>query len=157
MKIALLILLLFLPLTAQSPVFALRFDQLAAPLSMLNMDERKVVDDAIELIRSGRHLAAFERLSVLSKSRPDNSSLHILVAYTLLQAGNIADAFREATTAHEAPDGSSYKCVFRAKIALLTGDTAECKHEIQHLKKVGDQPADLRQITKDLKNAKRVR
>lgn len=124
---------------------------------MLNMDERKVVDGAMELIRSGQHLAAFERLSVLSKSRPDNSSLHILVAYTLLQAGNIADAFREATTAHEAPNGSSYKCVFRAKIALLTGDTAACKEELGHLKRVGDQPADLKQIDKDLKSAKRVR
>jgi Flp pilus assembly protein TadD len=151
----LLLLLLFVSLlSAQAPPFALRIDQLAAPLEMLTAADRKVVDEAMGLIRDGQHRTALDRLTELTKSHPENSSLHILAAYALLQAGNIVSAIQEATIAHDAPNGGSYKCAFRAKVALMNGDTASCKEELGHLRKVGDQPAEVRQIEKDLKAAK---
>lgn len=142
-------------LSAQTPTFALRIDQLTAPLQMLSAADRRIVDDALALIRDGQHRAAFERLSDLMKSHPENSSLHIIAAYALLQAGNLVSALEEATRAHEAPNGNSYKCAFRAKVALLKGDTVACKEELEHVRKAGDQPAEVRQIEKDLKTAKR--
>jgi len=154
MRTALLALLLPALLTAQAALFPLRIDQLTAPLQMLSASDRRIVDDALALIRDGRHRDAFSRLSELTKTHPENSSLHIIAAYALLQAGNFVSALEEATRAHEAPNGNSYKCAFRAKVALLKGDTVTCQQELDHIKKAGDQPAEVKQIEKDLKTAR---
>lgn len=157
MRLPCLSLCLVALLAAQTALFPLRVDQLTAPLRMLSPSDRRIVDEAIALIRDGRHRAALDRLSDLATAHPENSSLHILAAYALLQAGNLVSALEEATRAHQAPNGNSYKCAFRAKIALLKGDIVTCDEELQHIRKAGDQPAEVRQIEKDLKRAKRVR
>ncbi len=157
MRTVLVLLLSVSILSAQVPAFPLRLDQLSAPLELLSSADRKVVDESLELIKGGQHRAALDRLSELSKSHPENSSLHILAAYALLQAGNILSAIKEATAAHDAPNGNSYKCAFRAKVALLNGDTVTCKDELEHVRHAGDQPSEVREIEKGLKNAKRRR
>ena len=157
MRTALLLLLSALVLPAQIPTFSLRIDQLTAPLQMLTDADRKVVDESLALIRDGQHRAALDRLFGLTKSHPENSSLHILTSYALLQAGNLVSAIQEATAAHEAPNGNSYKCAFRAQVALAQGDTVTCKEELEHVKKAGDQPDEVRRIEKGLKRAQRRR
>jgi Flp pilus assembly protein TadD len=137
-----------------APNMDLRFDRLASALTLLSDTDRKVVDEAVQLIREGEHVGALARLSTLTHSNPNNSSLRILIAFTQLQLGNLTGALDEAKKAHEAPNGNSYRCYFLAKIAFLTGDTVTCRRELNHAKNAGDMPEDVRQLQNDLKKSK---
>lgn len=132
----------------------LRFDRLASALTLLNDADRKIVDEAAQLIREGENVGALARLSSLTHSNPDNSSIRILLAYAQLQLGNLTGALDEAKKAHEADNGNSYRCYFLAKIAFLTGDKVTCKRELNHAKNAGDMPAEVRQLENDVKHAK---
>jgi Flp pilus assembly protein TadD len=137
-----------------APSMELRFDRLTSALTLLGDSDRKIVDEAVQLIRQGEHVGALARLSTLTHSNPDNSSLRILMAYAQLQLGNLTGALDEAKKAHESPNGNSYRCYFLAKIAFLTGDTVTCRRELNHAKNAGDMPEDVRQLQNDLKKAK---
>ena len=137
-----------------TPTMELRFDRLASALTLLSDADRKIVDQAAQLIREGEHAGALARLSTLTHSNPENSSLRILMAYAQLQLGNLTGALDEAKKAHEAPNGNSYRCYFLAKIAFLTGDNITCKRELNHAKNAGDMPEEVRQLQNDVKKAK---
>ena len=136
------------------PAVNLRFDRLASALSLLSAADRKIVDQAAQLIREGENLGALARLSELTRSNPDNSSLRILTGYVQLQLGNLTGALDEARKAHDANNGNSYRCYFLAKIAFLTGDKVTCKRELEHVTNAGDMPDEARQLEKDLKRSK---
>ena len=137
-----------------APNVDLRFDRLTSALTLLDDADRKIVDEAVQLIREGEHVGALARLSTLTHSNPDNSSLRILMAYAQLQLGNLTGALDEAKKAHDAPNGNSYRCYFLAKIAFLAGDNATCRRELNHAKNAGDMPEDVRQLQSDLKKGK---
>jgi Flp pilus assembly protein TadD len=139
---------------APPPAVDLQYDRLASALTLLNDADRRVVAQAVELIRSGENAGALARLSTLTHSNPNNSSLRILIAYAQLQLGNLAGAFDEAKKAHDAPNGNSYRCYFLAKIAFLTGDTVTCRRELNHVKNAGDMPNEVRELRNDLNSAK---
>lgn len=143
-----------LALAAPPPAMELRFDRLASALTLLSDADRKIVDQAAQLIREGENVGALARLSSLTHSNPDNSSLRILIAYAQLQLGNLTGALDEAKKAHEAPNGNSYRCYFLAKIAFLAGDKVTCRRELNHAKNAGDMPAEVRQLENDVKHAK---
>src|ERR1700691_204888 len=145
-----------LALAAPQPATSmeLRFDRLTSALTLLSDADRKIVDEAAQLIREGEHVGALARLSTLTHSNPDNSSLRILMAYAQLQLGNLTGALDEAKKAHDAPNGNSYRCYFLAKIAFLTGDSVTCRRELNHAKNAGDMTEDVRQLQNDLKKAK---
>jgi len=132
----------------------LRFDRLASALTLLSNSDRRIVDEAAELIREGENIGALARLSALTRTNPDNSSLRILIAYAQLQIGNLTGAFDEAKKAESAPNGNSYKCFFLAKLALLTGDKSTCQREINHVKGVGDMKEEVRQLQGEMKKTK---
>jgi len=102
----------------------------------------------------GDHSGALARLQELNQRNPQNSSLRVLTAYTMLQLGNLVGAFDQANLGHEAPDKSSYKCWVLAKMALLTGDGVVCKRELKHIKKVGDMPEEAKALEADIKKKK---
>ncbi len=131
--------------------FDLDYGRLAGPINELSEGERDAVADAIRLMKQGRHLLALSRLSALNQSNPRNSSLRILASYALLQTGNLLGAFREAEKAHETPEKNSYKCWFLAKVALLNGKTALCERELEHVRNIGDMPAEAAELEKELK------
>jgi Flp pilus assembly protein TadD len=132
----------------------LRFDRLASALTLLNDSDRRIVDEAAELIREGENVGALARLSALTRTNPENSSLRILLAYAQLQIGNLTGAFDEAKKAESAPNGNSYKCFFLAKLALLAGDKATCRREIEHVKGAGDMKEEVRQLQGEMKKTK---
>ncbi|MGD0361025.1 MAG: tetratricopeptide repeat protein [Bryobacteraceae bacterium] len=138
----------------EPPSLQLQYDRLASALTLLNDADRKIVNEAAQLIREGEHAGALARLSALTHSNPDNSSLRILMAYAQLQLGNLTGAFDEAKKAHDAPNGNSYRCYFLAKIAFLTGDNVTCRRETEHVKNAGDMPQEVKQLQNDLKKAK---
>lgn len=129
----------------------LRMDRLADSLNLLRTEDRAIVEEAVTLIRKGENALALGRLSALNAANPQNSSLRILTAYALLQAGNFLGAFDEAAKAEKAPNGNGYKCWFLAKVALLAGDKAVCKREIKHVKSVGDMAAEVKALERELK------
>ena len=132
----------------------LQYDRLASALTLLNDSDRKIVNEAAQLIKEGENVGALARLSALTHANPDNSSIRILMAYAQLQLGNLTGALDEAKKAHEAPNGNSYRCYFLAKIAFLTGDTVTCRRELNHAKNAGDMPEEVRQLQNDIKKAK---
>src|SRR5580698_1533149 len=132
----------------------LQYDRLASALTLLSDADRKIVDEAVQLIHEGEHVGALARLSTLTHSNPDNSSLRILAAYAQLQLGNLTGALDEAKKAHDAPNGNSYRCYFLAKIAFLTGDNVTCRRELNHAKNAGDMPNEVRQLQNDVKKSK---
>jgi Flp pilus assembly protein TadD len=137
-----------------APTMDLQYDRLASALTLLSDADRKVVDQSVQLIREGENAGALARLSTLTYSNPNNSSLRILAAYAQLQLGNLTGALDQAKTAHDLPNGNSYKCYFLAKIAFLAGDNATCKRELNHVKNAGDMPDQVRQLQNDLKKTK---
>jgi Flp pilus assembly protein TadD len=137
------------------PSMNLRFDRLASALTLLNDADRKIVAEAVQLIKEGENAGALARLSTLTHSNSENSSLRILMAYAQLQLGNLTGALDEAKKAHEAPNGNSYRCYFLAKIAFLTGDDVTCRRELNHTKNAGDMPEEVRQLQNDLKKGKK--
>ncbi len=136
------------------PAMDLRFDRLASALTLLTDTDRRIVDEAAQLIREGEHTGALARLADLTRTNPGNSSLRILIAYAQLQLGNLTGALDEAKKAHDAQNGNSYKCFFLAKLALLTGDKITCQRELNHVKNIGDMKVDARQLEADLKKSK---
>ena len=142
------------PAAPPAPAMNLQYDRLASALTLLSDADRRTVDEAVQLIREGEHVGALARLSTLTHSNPNNSSLRILAAYAQLQLGNLTGALDEAKKAHDAPNGNSYRCYFLAKIAFLTGDNATCRRELNHTKNAGDMPEEVRQLQNDLKKAK---
>ncbi len=130
--------------------FDLRWDRLVAAIGLLPDGDRPSVDQAIALIKKGEHGAALLRLTELNRGSPNNSSLRLLTAYAMLQAGNLLGALQEAEQAHEAPNGNSYKCWIYSKIALLTGKQDLCKRELGHVKKVGDLPKEAKALEQEL-------
>ena len=130
----------------------LHFDRLASALTLLTDADRKVVDQAAQLIREGENSGALARLSALTNTNPQNSSLRILIAYAQLQLGNLTGALDEAKKAHDAPNGNSYRCYFLAKIAFLTGDKVTCRRELSHAKNAGDMPNEVRQLENEVKH-----
>jgi Flp pilus assembly protein TadD len=136
------------------PGMELQFDRLASALTLLSDADHKIVNDAVQLIREGQNVAALARLSALTHSNPNNSSIRILMAFTQLQLGNLTGAFEQAKAAHEAPNGNSYRCYFLARIAFLTGDKVTCRRELEHTKNAGDMPREVRQLENDMKSAK---
>lgn len=142
------------PPPAPAAVMELRVDRLASALTLLSANDHKIVDEAVQLIREGENAGALARLSSLTQSNPENSSLRILIAYAQLQLGNLTGAFEEAKKAHDAPNGNSYRCYFLAKLAFLTGDKVTCRRELNHVKNAGDMPEAVRQLENDVKHAK---
>ena len=132
----------------------LRMDRLASALTLLSASDRQVVHQAAELIREGENVGALARLSTLTHSNAQNSSLRILIGFVQLKLGNLTGALDEAKKAHEAPNGNSYKCFFLGKVAYLTGDKATCQRELIHVKSAGDMPEGVRQLENDLKPGK---
>ena len=53
-----------------APGMELRFDRLASALTLLSDADRKIVDEAAQLIREGEHAGALARLSTLTHSNP---------------------------------------------------------------------------------------
>ena len=142
------------PPPAPAPAMDLRFDRLASALTLLNESDRKVVNEAAQLIREGEHTGALARLTSLTQRNPNNSSIRILIAYAQLQLGNLLGAFDEAAKAHDAPNGNSYKCYFMAKLALLTGDKVACRRELNHVKAAGDMRTDVERLEAEMKKSK---
>lgn len=134
----------------QADKLELKYERLNPAIDLLNSSDRNVVRDAISLLKRGDHLLALSRLAAIKEQNPDNSSLRILASYALLQAGNLPGAFEEAEAAHKAPNGSSYKCWFLAKVSLLAGKKDSCRRELEHVKKAGDMVAEVRQLEKEL-------
>lgn len=149
---------LLLGLSAAVPAgaadFDLRIDRLTDAFRLLPDADQKTVDEVLQLIQRKEHTEALARLQSLNRMNPENSSLRVVTAYALLRVGNLLGAFDEADKAHDLPNGNSYKCLFYAKIALLTGNKEACKRELQHVKKVGDMPAEAKAVEKDLKKTK---
>ncbi len=142
------------PAAPDNRAMDLRFERLASALTLLTDRDRRIVDQAAELIRQGENLAALARLSALTETNPENSSLRILIAYAQLQLGNLTGALDQARKAESAPNGNSYKCFFLAKLALLTGDKATCRREIDHVKGAGDMKEEVKQLQVEMKKAK---
>lgn len=140
----------FLP-AAQGADFGLRLDRLSGAFGLLNDADRQTVDSIMDLVKKGDHLAALQRLSQLNDRNPENSSLRVLTAYALLQAGNVIGALEQADKAHDAKNANSYTCWFYSKVALLNGKTELCKRELKHVKKAGDLPQEARQLEAQLK------
>ncbi len=135
----------------QAESFDLNYDRLRGALNEITGSDQDTVSDAINLIKKGEHVLALSRLSSLKQTNPNNSSLRILAAYALLQAGNLLGAFDEAEKAHDAPNGNSYKCWFLAKVALLNGKKTICERELEHIRSAGDMVSEARQLEKELK------
>jgi thioredoxin-like negative regulator of GroEL len=140
--------------SANAETFDLRLDRLADSFKLLQETDRASVDEVVGLIKMGDHSGALARLQELNQRNPQNSSLRVLTAYTMLQLGNLVGAFDEASKGEATPGKSSYKCWVLAKIALLTGDTAVCKRELKHVVKGGDMPEEARSLEADLKKKK---
>jgi len=159
MRFRLLSVFLLLPLAApfsqalSAADINLRMDRLSDSLNLLKVEDRSVVDQALTLIRQGENAAALAQLSTLTKANASNSSVRILTAYALLQAGNVLGAFDEARKAEASPNGNSYKCWFLAKVALLAGDKTACRREIKHVEHVGDMAADVKALKRELKKS----
>jgi len=146
-----LIVLLFAA-TIPAATLELDYEQLQGSLNQLSGGDRDIVNDAIELVKNGEYSLAVARLSALNRSNPDSSSLRILASYALVLAGNVVGAFDEAEKAHEASDGSSYRCWFLAKIALLNGKPSICEREIEHLRAIGAMAAEAQALETELES-----
>ena len=140
-----------LPAYLGAQTFDLRFDRLTSALATLSAGDRTAVDQAIELMRKGDNNLALVRLSALNEKNPQNSSLRILTAYSMLRLGNLVGAFDEADKAEKAPNGDAYKCWFLAKLAFLKGDMAVCRKEMSHAKANGE---DVKALEDDMKKRK---
>jgi hypothetical protein len=112
---------------------SLDLSALTGPLEELTPEERKVVDETVELIRQKRHAEALLDLSRLIGSNPQNSALRVLRAYVLLEVGNVSGALDEARSAEASGVRSAYRCWFLAQVAYLAGNVPLCRREIKHI------------------------
>lgn len=143
-------LFLTLPAYGALGVEDLKLDRLAKPITSLSVEERRIFDEAIGLIRAGNHSLALARLSGLKEANPKNSAVRVASSYVLLQAGNLLGAFEDAEKA-ESGEANGYLCWFLAKVSLATGQTAACKREVEHLKTVPEYREAAKEIEKELK------
>ncbi len=111
----------------------LNLKALAEPLQDLTPEEKKVVDEAIKLIREMRDAEALTSLTNLTRSNSRNSSIRVLRAYVLLELGNLTGALDDATLAEASGVRASYKCWFLAQVAFLAGNKPLCRREIKHV------------------------
>jgi Flp pilus assembly protein TadD len=144
---------IMLPQT-NAATFDLRLDRLADSFKLLQETDRASVDEVVGLIKMGDHSGALARLQELNQRNPQNSSLRVLTAYTMLQLGNLVGAFDQARQGEATPGKDSYKCWVLAKIALLNGDDAVCKRELKHVRKVGDMPEEAKSLEAEIKKKK---
>lgn len=151
-KVLVLTLLLIVPVRAGT--FDLRLDRLADAFRLLSEADRSSVDEVVELIKKGDHSTALTRLEELNNRNPQNSSLRVLTAYTLLQVGNLVGAFDQAKIGESSPGGNSYKCWVLSKVALLTGDPVTCKRELKHVRKAGDMPEEVKALQVEIRKGK---
>jgi Flp pilus assembly protein TadD len=145
------LLILFAAPALQGSGFDLDTGAMKSSLGNLAASERGTIDRALGLIKKGQHTAAFAQLSELSRNNPNNSAARVVLAYALLQAGNLAGAFEHAQQAEAAADHNSYVCLFLARIAYIAGDRAICEREIKHVKKSKTYRTEVAQIERDLK------
>lgn len=142
--------MLLILVTAAAAEPELKLKRLNPSLKTLSRSERSAVDRAVGLIRKGEHTAALAQLTELTRSNPNNSSVRVVLAYALLQAGNLAGAFDHAKLAEAAPDHNSYVCLFLARIAWLAGDTASCRRELGHVRAAGTDRAEADALERQL-------
>jgi Flp pilus assembly protein TadD len=128
----------------------LKLKRMNPSLNALSRSERSAVDRAVSLIRKGEHTAALAQLTELTRSNPNNSSVRVVLAYALLQAGNLAGAFDHAKLAEAAPDHNSYVCLFLARVAWLAGDTGSCRRELGHVRAAGTDKAEADALERQL-------
>lgn len=146
----LLIALLLLPAAASAAVFDLKIEALTNALKSLTAEDRKTLDESLVLIRRGEHGLAVSRLTQLSKDNPQSAGAKVVLAYALLNAGNALGAFGKAMEAEETAN-DSYVCLFLARVAFLTGETAACKREIKHVQKSGQHQSEVAELMEELK------
>jgi thioredoxin-like negative regulator of GroEL len=119
--------------SAESLKPQINLDALAQPLQQLTPQDRKTVDQALNLIDQSQHAEALATLTRLTKANGKNSALRILHAYVLLELGNATGALKDAKVAESAGTHTAYKCWFLAQVAYLTGDKPLCHREIDHI------------------------
>jgi predicted Zn-dependent protease len=141
---------LLLGLTGAAAEPQLKLKRLRPSLASLTRGERGTVDRAVALIRKGEHTAALAQLTELTRDNPNNSAVRVVLAYALLQAGNLAGAFQHATQAEAAPDHNSYVCLFLARVAWLVGDTEACRRELGHVRAAGTDRGDADALERQL-------
>lgn len=112
----------------------LNFKALAEPLQDLTPKDKKVVDEAIKLIREKRDVEALTSLTNLTQSNSENSAIRVLRAYVLLELGNLTGALDDATVAEASGVPATYKCWFLAQVAFLAGNKPLCRREIKHVR-----------------------
>jgi Flp pilus assembly protein TadD len=148
---------ILLCLSAAPHVFAakveLNLGHLSPSLRNLKRADQTTIERAVTLIKKGQHTAAFAQLTEISRAHPNNSAVRVVLAYALLQAGNLAGAFDQAQQAEAASDHTSYACLFLARIAYLIGDTAVCRRELDHVIGSGEHVAEAKRIERDLARA----
>ncbi|MBX9601209.1 MAG: hypothetical protein K2X35_09400 [Bryobacteraceae bacterium] len=135
----------------------LRLDLLGAPLAKLSAADRRVLDEAVGLIRKGDHTLALARLSALKNGNPNNGALRVVASYALLQAGNLLGAFDEARKADSRENTSGYICLFLGKVALLTGNTAACDRELKHLANSSELAREVSELRRERQTVSPVR
>jgi Flp pilus assembly protein TadD len=143
-------------LLAVAPTWAaepeIKLNRLKPSLASLTRGERGTVTRALDLIRRGEHTAALAQLTELSRANPANSATRVVLAYGLLQAGNLVGAFDEARQAEAAPDHNSYVCLFLARIARLVGDNEVCRRELGHVRQAGTDKKEAGALERQLAN-----
>jgi predicted Zn-dependent protease len=145
-------LLLCLGFAASAPAanFDLKIESLSNALKGLTVEDRRTLDESLTLIRRGEHGLAVSRLTQLSKKNPQSAGAKVVLAYALLNAGNLLGAFGHAKDAEEAAH-DSYVWLFLARVAFLTGDTAACKREIKHVQASGQHSSEVAELLEELK------
>jgi predicted Zn-dependent protease len=128
----------------------LKVKRLNSSLRALGRSGRGAVERSLDLIRKGEHTAALAQLTGLTRDNPENSAVRVVLAYALLQAGNLAGAFDHARKAEAAPDHNSYVCLFLARVAWLAGDTAVCRRELGHVRAAGTDKAEADALERKL-------
>jgi hypothetical protein len=111
----------------------LSIQELWEPLRDLSPSDERAFNEAVTLIQQKQHLAALEVLTLLVRSNPANSSVHLARAYVLLELGNVAGALGDAKQAEESGTHTAYKCWFLARVAYLAGNKPLCRREIKHV------------------------
>ena len=140
--------LALMPAWAGTP--EVKLSRLKPSLQSLTAGERSTVSRALDLIQRGEHTAALAQLTELTRANPANSGARVVLAYGLLQAGNLVGAFDHAKQAEAAPDHNSYVCLFLARIARLAGDVEVCRRELGHVRQAGTDKKEAAEVERQL-------
>lgn len=128
----------------------LKLNRLKPSLESLTRGERGSVTRALELIRRGEHSAALAQLTELTRANPANSASRVVLAFGLLQAGNLVGAFDQAKQAEAAADHNSYVCLFLARVARLVGEAEVCRRELGHVREAGTDKKEAAALERQL-------